>query len=241
MSYFQFHLFFNLPPLLVLLFLQRHHLPTTPELLCLGVIFVAVGLFTSPWDNHAVKKGIWGFPRDQHSFKIAFLPIEEYLFFFIQTFLVILSVRLAFLELPSITHHLPTVLTPFKGILALILFGGWIAIGKQWKKRSSSSRWNYTFHLFYWFAPMILFQWIIGAEIFSPLLGFLLLLSLGWGLYYTGCDLIATSQGIWHFDENQIQGWRIRGILPWEESAFFWMTSLLVAQSYILLLPVAFR
>jgi hypothetical protein len=30
---------------------------------------------------------------------------------------------------------------------------------------------------------------------------------------------------------------KLGGVLPWEEIAFFFLTSLLVAQSYLLLLP----
>jgi lycopene cyclase domain-containing protein len=128
-----------------------------------------------------------------------------------------------------------------KGVLALLLVILWFMGGKQWKKSAPASCWNYTFHLFYWFTPIILLQWIIGGEVFSKIPLFLLILSLAWGLYYTLCDLVATRQGIWHFDEKQIQGWRLLGILPWEESAFFGITSLLVAQSYILLIPSALR
>ncbi len=240
MTYLQFHALFNLPPLLLLLFHQKDHPLQPAEYLCLGAIFIAVGLFTSPWDNAAVKKGIWGFPDKQHTFKIKYLPIEEYLFFFVQSLLVILSVRSAYLFFPSLSLHLETSLTPLKGGLTLLLLLLWIFYGRYTKKYPLSPRWNYTFHLFYWFTPLLLLQWIIGYELF-PLLIPLLLLSLAWGLYYTLCDLIATHQGIWHFDSHQIQGYKILNILPWEESAFFWITSLLVAQSYLLLLPPSLR
>lgn len=213
----------------------------TSEWLCLGALFLAVGIFTSPWDNAAVKKGIWGFPPHLHSFKIKYLPIEEYLFFFIQTLLVALSTRSAYLYFPSLSHHLETDLSPFNGIIIFLLFFIWFLFGKLIKKNPLSQRWNYTFHLFFWFTPVILLQWGVGYNVFTPVFPFLLLISLAWGLYYTLCDLIATYQGIWHFDSQQIQGFKLLNILPWEESAFFWITSLLVAQSYILLLPASLR
>jgi lycopene cyclase domain-containing protein len=61
------------------------------------------------------------------------------------------------------------------------------------------------------------------------------------GSYYTWTDVQAVKAGVWFFDEAQITGWKWRGILPWEEAAFFYLTSTLVAVSYLLLLPSALR
>lgn len=241
MTYLQFHLLFNLPPLLGLLFLQKNQPLHTEELWCLGLIFGAVALFTSPWDNYAAKKGIWGFPPSQHSFKIKYLPIEEYAFFFIQSLLVILSIRFLHGEFPELRKNIETTLTKQQGVAILILLWIWIRIGLFWRKKGRNPKWNYTFHLFYWFSPVVLLQWILGPSVFLTSLPLLLGISLFWGVYYTLADLVATRQGIWHFDEKQIQGYKIHGILPWEESAFFWLTSLLVAQSYLLLLPPSLR
>ena len=36
---------------------------------------------------------------------------------------------------------------------------------------------------------------------------------------------------------RKVTGLRLAKVLPWEEAAFFFLTSLLVAQSYLLLLP----
>lgn len=241
MTYFQFHLIFNLPLLLLLTYLQRNHPPVLSEWLSLGIVFLAVGIFTCPWDNHAAKKGIWGFPSHQHSFKIKYLPIEEYLFFFIQSLLVILSLRALSIFDPSLKTNSETSLHPLQGFLILILLGGWIGFRKYWKSKPRSSRWNYTFHLFYWFTPILILQWILGYPLFLKTGAFLIFFSLAWGIYYTLCDLVATKQGIWFFDEKQIQGYKILNVLPWEETAFFIITSLLVAQSYLLLLPHSLR
>jgi lycopene cyclase domain-containing protein len=54
-------------------------------------------------------------------------------------------------------------------------------------------------------------------------------------------DWIAIGKGIWFFDEEQITGWKIRGVMPWEEAAFFYVTSLLVAQTFLILLPAGLR
>lgn len=94
MTYFQFHLFFNLPALLLLLWLTRRRLESSHwkwiVVLCL-IVFAA----TTPWDNWAVHRGIWGFdwerttPISVTAFGSQWrLPAEEYAFFIIETVMV---------------------------------------------------------------------------------------------------------------------------------------------------------
>jgi lycopene cyclase domain-containing protein len=54
----------------------------------LGVLLVVVYVATSPWDNAAVAWGLWGFdPERIWGIRIVHLPLEEYLFFGLQTVL----------------------------------------------------------------------------------------------------------------------------------------------------------
>ena len=84
MTYLTFHLLFNLPLLLLLLWLARHHL-RAGHLKWIGVICLIVLAFTFPWDSAAVGRGIWGFPRERVAFWVGNLPIEEIMFFVIET------------------------------------------------------------------------------------------------------------------------------------------------------------
>jgi lycopene cyclase domain-containing protein len=71
--------------------------------------------------------------------------------------------------------------------------------------------------------------------------GLLAMVTVAFGVYYTLADLAAVRAGTWFFDEKQIIGVKLARILPWEEIAFFFLTSLLVIQSYLLLLPSDLR
>ena len=54
-------------------------------------------------------------------------------------------------------------------------------------------------------------------------------------------DLASAHRRIWEFDENQILGLKWRNRLPIEEILFFFVSSLLVAQSYMMLAPAVAR
>jgi len=106
MTYLQFHLYFNLPVLVLLLFLARHRLKWEA---CkwIFVVTAIVMVTTTPWDNWAVYREIWSFdwarttPVEIPAFGVLWrLPAEEYAFFIIETWMVGL-LTLLFLPLPE--------------------------------------------------------------------------------------------------------------------------------------------
>jgi lycopene cyclase domain-containing protein len=93
MTYARFLGLFVVLPILFLLVRYRRTL-TARSLAPLGLLLVVVYVATSPWDNLAVKWGLWGFaPERIWGIKLGYLPLEEYLFFGLQTLLVGLWAR----------------------------------------------------------------------------------------------------------------------------------------------------
>ncbi|MEM7385369.1 MAG: lycopene cyclase domain-containing protein [Verrucomicrobiota bacterium] len=99
---------------------------------------------------------------------------------------------------------------------------------------------NYLCHLVFWVVPILALQWAVGRAIFLRNWRVLAGPTLIGGSYFSLCDVVAVRSGIWHFDRSQILGWHV-GPLPVEEILFFFLTSLLVAQSLVLFLPDRFR
>ncbi len=237
-TYLRFHLIFNLPVLVLLLALNCLAPVTSREALAFGLVLIAVMVFTIPWDNLAAKWGIWGFPREKYSLRIGYLPVEEYAFFILQGVNVMLAVRTLFYFFPGWLTGMETGI----GIGTLIFIGAsvipWAVVAAQlrWLRRRKGPCLNYALHLA-WFLPVIYVQWIIAPSLFWAHAGLLGLVTAAFGSYYTLADLAAVRAGTWFFDEQQITSTKLAGVLPWEEIAFFFLTSLLVAQSYLLLLP----
>ena len=85
MTYARFLALF-LGPLLVLAVLRARHVVAARHLLFLLALSVVVVAWTSPWDNAAVAAGLWGFaPQRISGVVLGRLPLEEYLFFLLQT------------------------------------------------------------------------------------------------------------------------------------------------------------
>jgi lycopene cyclase domain-containing protein len=242
MTYLRFHLLFNLPVLLALAGLNAFTPWLHEELPAPVLVLLAVIVFTSPWDNLAAKWGIWGFPREKYSLRLGYLPVEEYAFFILQSVNVMLAVRALFHFFPALETGQET----DPGELTWICLGAsvvpWAVVAVQfvWLRRKAGPRVNYAVHLA-WFLPVIYAQWVIAPYLFLDHAVLLALVTAAFGVYYTLADLAAVRAGTWFFDEKQITGAKLAGVLPWEEIAFFFLTSLLVAQSYLLLLPADLR
>ena len=101
-------------------------------------------------------------------------------------------------------------------------------------------RWHYFVHLVGWTGPLIVLQWVIGWRVFRRNLRAVFVPAVAAMGFFSACDSVAIRAGVWFFDSRQILGVWI-GDLPLEEVLFFLLTSLLVTQSLLLLLPARYR
>lgn len=91
MTYARVLLVFVMPALIAAALLARPVLARR-HLVFLGGLSVVVLVWTSPWDNAAVAMGLWRFDLTRTSgLVVGRLPIEEYAFFLLQTWLGVLA------------------------------------------------------------------------------------------------------------------------------------------------------
>jgi lycopene cyclase domain-containing protein len=87
MSYLLFLILFVCSPAAVLAFVLRRHIQRVHLIMMVGLATIAV-VYTTPWDNYLVATGVWYYdPRLVLNVTLGYVPIEEYAFFILQTFL----------------------------------------------------------------------------------------------------------------------------------------------------------
>ena len=225
MNYIEFLFLFTVIPVIILAIFLRKYLDIVyvKWLLIVSVIAFAA---TAGWDNYAVYSGIWHFPEDKTlGIKLFYVPVEEYLFFFLQTFTTGL-VQLFFIKKnidinikKSIFLLIPLLFFQTNEILKLP-FGNL----------------NYLFHLFSWGGFFIIIQIFAGRKKIINNIFLIVMPSLIMTLYFSIADSISIGQGIWEFDPLQTTGIRLYNI-PLEEILFFLVTNILITEAMILFLP----
>ncbi|MEL7363476.1 MAG: lycopene cyclase domain-containing protein, partial [Bacteroidota bacterium] len=86
MTYLGFHAVFTLPLLAALWLWPPRPLSANREAQrALGLIVVIAFVYTTPWDNYLVYREVWGYPPERVVARIGYVPIEEYMFFVLQS------------------------------------------------------------------------------------------------------------------------------------------------------------
>jgi lycopene beta-cyclase len=237
MTYAQFHLTFTLPWLALALagalLARRRGVRVAGDMgrgdgfawAALGVHAVIAFVYTTPWDNYLVFRGVWGYPEGRVLGTIGYVPVEEYAFFLIQTLgtgLILYAVARALGPLPRgpLPERTALAIRVVGTVVLLLLAGaGALALGTE--------RGTYMGLITAWALPVVAFQWAFGGDFAVrrwPLV------SLGIAiptLYLWVADTLAIRWSIWWIHEELTLGWRPFG-LPVEEAVFFLVTNVLV-------------
>ncbi len=228
LTYLGFHLVFVLPPLVVLV-LAAPTLPSGRRRVALtglvGITLLAL-VYTTPWDNFLIERGVWWYGEGTVVARIGAAPVEEYLFFVLQPvlsglFLYVMGFSSAFE--PGDTRLSPR-LVGAVGFLALSVAGAALL---------STTAGYYIGAILVWAGPLLALQWGVGG-------GYLLRQRREWPvavaiptLYLWFADRVAIGLGVWTISETFTVGIDILG-LPLEEATFFLVTNLLVVQGLVL-------
>jgi lycopene cyclase domain-containing protein len=237
MTYWAFHLVFILPVIGVLLYVTRRQ-PFSPLphfRSAVALIAVMALLYTTPWDNYLIYRGVWSYNlhRISESLRIGYVPLEEYCFFLLQPvltglYLLYFAGRSASaVELglqPAERHWAPRVAGGAACLVATLL--GWIAF-------LTGGPWTYLGLIFLWAGPVLAFHWLYAGDQLWHMRRLLVASVVAATVYLWVVDRIALEWKIWSISPVFSTGWNLLG-LPMEEAVFFLVTNLLVVQGMIL-------
>jgi lycopene beta-cyclase len=235
MTYFGFLIWFLIIPLLVLLAITAWDFQQGKTLagfrthravgLAIGLHILLAVVYTTPWDNYLVATNVWGYnPRLVSGLFIGWVPIEEYLFFVLETLLTglwwwFLDRRMA----PPAEFRTSMSIRALSLVCAgLFWLGSVFILVSSWKPGT------YLALILVWALPAIAPQLVFGADILWYRRKLVALTVLPIFFYLSVADTLAIASGTWAISPAQSMGMFI-GILPIEEAVFFGITVILIA------------
>jgi putative membrane protein len=160
------------------------------------------------------------------------VPLEEYVFFFLQTLLTGLwtvALLRRFGRDGAEIQHSP------RSCQISSLAVGLLWVGSIYLLLAGEEYWTYLALILSWALAPIIIQFLFGFDILRANWRTLLLAVAPTTVYLWIVDAIALSGGTWVIDPSQTTGWKL-GVIPVEEMVFFFMTNLLIALGVTLML-----
>ena len=249
MTYFGFLAIFLVLPLLVLVLLAYldhragRQLPVSLQTwapIWVIVIHVVVAvIYTTPWDNYLVATGVWWYdPSLVSGIVLGWVPLEEYLFFILQTaltstWLLYLARRMKVQQMPAKMISISFINCPVR--LWTTVWLGIVWLGSVILLISGIQSVVYLSLIVVWALPPILFQLAFGADILWHYRRLVLWAFIPMTLFLCMGDALAIGSGTWTIDPAQSTGILLLG-LPIEEALFFLVTNMLVVFGVTLVL-----
>lgn len=236
MTYFGFLFRFLLIPMFVLgLLLWYDHrrgrvtpayLRNLPAWVAVLLHIVIAVLYTTPWDNYLVATSVWWYDPDLVTgLTLGWVPIEEYTFFVLQTWLVGLWwIWLARRLPPASAWRSSSALRLISSILLAILWLPFVFFLAR-----SVTPATYVSLILAWALPPIILQTAFGADILWRYRSLVFTTIAVPTLFLGLADTLAIRIGIWTISPEQTLGIHLPGGLPLEEFLFFMVTNVLVA------------
>ena len=233
MTYLGFHLVFILPVIAVLAVIQPRPVAGVGRRAwaLLALMCVVAFVYTTPWDNYLVYRGVWGYGSERVLGTLGYVPLEEYAFFILQPILTGLWYFFVRSRMPRSFSPPPSGLRPSATAFWLLM-----AIAGGIMLASASSPWTYMGLILIWCSPVLAgLSWVGTEHVWRDRRA----VALGVAaptVYLWIADRTAIDLGIWTIADTYSVGFDPLG-LPIEEALFFLVTNLLVVQGLAMLLP----
>ena len=225
-GYVAFHLVFVLPAVAVLGAVV-HRRSSSDTIAGIGLLAALALVYTVPWDNYLVARGVWQYSTGTVTARIGHTPVGEYAFIVLQP--VLTGLWLHALG-PAIDDEL-SVAWPIRA--AGVAF--WLAVATAGGLLLTTGAGYYLGAILAWTAPVLAFQWGVGGPALLRHRRLVALAVLVPTAYLWIADRLAIGVGLWVLSPAFTTGLAVPVLgLPIEEAVFFLLTNLLVVQGIVL-------
>lgn len=227
LTYMQVHLYYTLPPTIFLYLLIRPLITSFDKIKILTLCILAV-VYTTPWDNYIIYHKAWWYGKDAVIGNIGYVPIEEYIFFVVQTIFTSLWTicctrwTLHSLYLRS-SKSLTFQLKKYFGIVIMV-----IAILWGWFNAIPATKTFYLCSILWWTSLVVVMLWYITSSYIVQRYQHILISAVFPSLYLCYVDLIALRARVWHINEMTSLEIFVLPELPVEEVIFFFLANFMV-------------
>ncbi len=196
-------------------------------------------IYTTPWDNYLVFKGVWFYPPERVLGRLGYVPYEEYAFFILQT--LITSLWLFFwLRRSGQTQAEAAQVSPRPWLTRWGQAAFWLGVAFAGTVMLKFEPTFYLGLILAWACPVLSGLSAFGGDLIFGKPRLYWLAALPPTLYLWATDLFAIHNGIWGISPRYTLGWNLFGTLPAEEMVFFLITNLLIVTGVLAFLhPVA--
>lgn len=228
LTYLQVHFYYTLPPTIILYLFMRPLIGSFDKIKIISLCALAL-IYTTPWDNYIIYHKAWWYRKDAVIGTIGYVPIEEYLFFIIQTILTALwTTFCSRWTLNSIYLQQSTAIKFYSiryvTITILIIF---IVIG--WMNAIPATKTFYLASIAWWTLLVVAFLWYVSGSYVCNRMRATLISVLVPSVYLCYVDIIALRARVWHINEATSLEIFLVDDLPIEEITFFFFTNIIVA------------
>lgn len=226
LTYIDVHSIYTLPVIIVLALITWPFLSRF-ELFKITFICTMAFVYTTPWDNYIIFHDAWKYKPENVLAIIGYVPVEEYMFFIIQTIITSLWTLICTKWSPACFNfnydkQSYTLIRwiPISALAWMAYQGHRIAVpGKD------------TFYLgciLWWSCPVIMFLWYGAGNYFVIKLRSTTVAIVVPTLYMCWVDQIALNNYVWHINEKTSLNIFIAKDLPFEEFLFFFITNMII-------------
>lgn len=230
LTYLDLHLMYTLPGIGVLAFITWPFLSRS-EICKITFLCIMALVYTTPWDNYIIYNGGWTFPEDRLLGVIGYVPVEEYMFFVIQSILTSLWVLLCIRwSIPCVNFNFNKKTYLLIRWIPILVLGIVTVLG--YKMVVPGEQTFYLGCLLCWVSPVIMFLWYGAGNLFVKNIVPSAIAVVGSTLYLCWVDLIALKNNVWHINEATSFNVFVVEHLPSEEAFFFFIVNLLLVLAF---------
>jgi lycopene cyclase domain-containing protein len=239
MTYFGFLFRFLGPPLVILSFLTwwdhkrgkrlPDHFNNWPMWVAIVAHIVVAVIYTTPWDNYLVATRVWWYdPELVSGIILGWVPLEEYIFFVLQTWMTGLwlfwlarNMRLPETSFDPTTAANKRIRIWSTVVFLLIFVASAVLLFSGWRPG------RYMGLMMTWATLPMVLQMAFGGDILWHYRKLVLFALIPPWIYLSAADYLAIGLGTWIIAPDQSMGIGINH-LPLEEIMFFLVTNMLV-------------